>query len=213
MVQSTEDPHPTSLPTPDAVSVPFEFSVNVTDVRVNTQAEQVPSTMGGQLKLPVQVAVEPDPVAVTLRMVPSVHASLVIRSLPDTVIGSVPAGKTVLPAPGHVIERGPLQVLAKPASRGVASPSPPPQLDISRATTRPVAWRFISFPLRAEARVGAAHMKAREVPGPTASGVVAFAVCGSRRTSGHGMSPSVKYGPRCNGGKHPRMLNGATSPE
>jgi hypothetical protein len=126
------------LPTPDAVSVPLEFSVNVTDVRVNTQVEQVPSAAGGQLKVPVQVAVEPDPVAVTLRMVPSVHASLVIRSLPDTVIGSVPAGTTVLPAPGHVIEKGPLQVLAKPASRGVMPSLPPPQLAINRATTRPV---------------------------------------------------------------------------
>lgn len=138
VVQSTEVPHPTNLPTPDAVSVPLEFSVNVTDVRVNTQVEQVPSAAGGQLKVPVQVAVEPDPVAVTLRMVPSVHASLVIRSLPDTDIGSVPAGTTVLPAPGHVIEKGPLQVLAKPASRGVMPSLPPPQLAINRATARQV---------------------------------------------------------------------------
>jgi hypothetical protein len=190
-VQSTVDPHPTNVPTPDAVSVPLEFSVNVTDVRVNTQLEQVPSAEGGQRKLPFQVAVEPDPVAVTLSMVPSVQASLVIRSLPDTAIGSVPAGTKVLPARGHVIEKGPLQVLAKPASSGVLPPPslPPPQLPISRATAKPVRDRFIFHPLRAEARVDAAHLKAQEKRPPTVSAFTACAVYGSIRTSGHGGSP------------------------
>ena len=92
MVQLVVVPHPTNVPIPDAVSVPFALSVYVTEVRVNTHVEQVPTAVGGQLKVPFHVAVEPDPVAVTFRLVPSVHAILVIKSLPDTVIGAEPPG-------------------------------------------------------------------------------------------------------------------------
>ena len=92
MVQLVVTPHPTNVPTPDAVSVPFALSVYVTEVRVNTHVEQVPIAVGGQLNVPFQVAMEPDPVAVTLRPVPSSHESLAIKLLPDTVIGTVRPG-------------------------------------------------------------------------------------------------------------------------
>ena len=93
MVQSLVIPHPTNEPAPDTVSVPLALSVYVLEVCVNTQPEgQLACTSNGQLKLPVQVAVEPAPVAVTLVPLPTTQPSLVVKLLPDTVISRVLAG-------------------------------------------------------------------------------------------------------------------------
>jgi hypothetical protein len=63
------------------------LSVYVLEVCVNTRPEGQPSwTSGGQVELPAQVAVEPDPVAVTLMPAPTVHSRVDVKLLPDTVI-------------------------------------------------------------------------------------------------------------------------------
>ena len=155
VVQLVVTPHPTSVPTPDAVSVPFALSVYVTEVRVNTHVEQVPTAVGGQLKVPFHVAVEPEPVAVTLRPVPSSQEILAIKLLPDTVIGAVPPGKTEVPTPSHVMLKSPVQVLAKPGFRGApglpeAGVSVPPHPASMNATMGTTTNRVIRIPLRVE---------------------------------------------------------------
>jgi hypothetical protein len=154
VVQLVVTPHPDSVPKPDVVSVPFALSVYVTDVRVNTHVEQVPTAVGGQLNDPFQVAVEPDPVAVTSRPVPSSQEIRATRLLPDTVIGPVPPGKTEVPTPSHVMEKSPLHVLANPASRGPVGAAAPPELEASlpphpastKATTTAIVGRFMVLP-------------------------------------------------------------------
>jgi hypothetical protein len=75
------------VPVPVTVSVPLALSVYVLEVCVNTKPEGQPGcTSGGQLEPPAQVAVEPDPVAVTLMPLPTVHSSMAVKLLPDTVI-------------------------------------------------------------------------------------------------------------------------------
>ena len=155
VVQLVVTPHPTSVPTPDEVSVPFALSVYVTEVRVNTHVEQGPTAVGGQLKDPFHVAVEPEPVAVTLSPVPSSQEILAIKLLPDTVIGPVPPGKTEVPTPSHVMLKSPVQVLANPAFKGALGTGSPSGLEVSlppqpasvNATTATVVRRFMIFPL------------------------------------------------------------------
>ena len=87
MVQSVVAPLHERVPVPDTVSVPLALSVYVLELCVNTRPEGQPAcTSGGQLRLPAHVAVEPDPVAVTLMPSPTLHISLDVKLLPDTVI-------------------------------------------------------------------------------------------------------------------------------
>ena len=89
MVHSVVAPLHAMVPVPDTVSVPLALSVYVLEVCVNTTPEGQPGcTSDGQLKLPAQVAVEPDPVAVTLMPLPTLHNSLDVKLLPDTVIST-----------------------------------------------------------------------------------------------------------------------------
>jgi hypothetical protein len=141
VVQSVVVPLHDSVPIPDTVSVLLALSVYVLEVCVNTQPEgQLACTSDGQLKLPVQMAVEPDPVAVTLVPLPTTQLSLVVKLLPDNVISNVLAGYTVVPAPVHARVGTPFQILAKPVSRGTTG-SVPPQLVIVNAATRTAAKR------------------------------------------------------------------------
>jgi len=93
VVQSVVAPLHESVPVPDTVSVPLALSVYVLEVCVNTQPEgQLACTSDGQLKLPVQVAVEPDPVAVTLVPLPTTQVILAVKLSPDTAIAREYAG-------------------------------------------------------------------------------------------------------------------------
>jgi hypothetical protein len=93
VVQSVVAPLHDMVAVPDTVSVPLALSVYVLEVCVNTKPEGQPAcTSNGQLKLPAQVAVEPDPVAVTLMPLPTAHNNLAVKLLPDTVISTGVAG-------------------------------------------------------------------------------------------------------------------------
>lgn len=93
MVQSVVAPLHERVPVPDTVSVPLALSAYVLEVCVNTKPEGQPAcTSDGQLELPAQVAVEADPVAVTLMPLPTAHNNLVVKLLPDTVISTGVAG-------------------------------------------------------------------------------------------------------------------------